>query len=184
MEVTPQMITQFGLMNKISTGNSLLDMVLCLMVPMLVRHCLPRLNAFIKRRLRFWKSKIIYTRTITYDRPSDYWYDEATADRDGTGGTARAGEPSLGQHASRITMLLRIRCKYQLLEAGNPKLLFLCGRAGTSGQGATSPPTPSCSKPSSRTSTARWAGLLLACLGHGLSVRLLRQAHRCSAHCL
>ncbi len=85
MEVTPEMITQFGLINKISTGNSLLDLVLCLVMPMLVRHCLPRLSAFLRRRLRFWKSKTIYTRTITYDRPSDYWYAGRERQRDGTG---------------------------------------------------------------------------------------------------
>jgi hypothetical protein len=65
MELSPQLITQFGLMNKISTGNSFLDMLLCMLVPWLLQHLVPWLQSY----MQAWfaaKPTSSYTRNITH----------------------------------------------------------------------------------------------------------------------
>lgn len=67
MEITPELITQYGMMNKISTGNSLVDVVLCILVPVLLRNALPFLQQHAMRL--FWKprpKKEVFLREITH----------------------------------------------------------------------------------------------------------------------
>lgn len=79
MEITPEMITQFGLMNKISTGNTYLDLVLCLLVPLLLKHLVPFFMA-LPSKFYIQKERKTYTRTITFTQRSGYyWYDSDTA---------------------------------------------------------------------------------------------------------
>ncbi|GLC44229.1 hypothetical protein PLESTB_000755000 [Pleodorina starrii] len=76
MEITPELITQYGLMNKISTGNTFLDVAFCLLVPLLIKHLVPRLAAL---SLRLWPTKTSekrFSRSIEYTQRSHYyWYD-------------------------------------------------------------------------------------------------------------
>ena len=67
MEITPELITQYGMMNKISTGNSLVDVMLCVLVPVLLRNALPLLQQHAKRL--FWKQRPereVFSREITH----------------------------------------------------------------------------------------------------------------------
>lgn len=78
MEITSDMITQFGLMNKISTGHSLLDVLLCMLVPLLINRFLPQIYEVITK----WFDKAspvstqIFSRTIEYVENSErhYWW--------------------------------------------------------------------------------------------------------------
>ncbi|EFJ51652.1 hypothetical protein VOLCADRAFT_116304 [Volvox carteri f. nagariensis] len=76
MEITPELITQYGLMSKISTGNTYLDVVFCLLVPLLLKHLVPVLTSLPQR---VWPSKAAtkcVTRCIEHtQRSSYYWYD-------------------------------------------------------------------------------------------------------------
>ncbi|KAG2454534.1 hypothetical protein HYH02_000381 [Chlamydomonas schloesseri] len=44
MSLTPELITQFGLLGKVRTGQPLLDALLCLLLPLVLRWAQPRLN--------------------------------------------------------------------------------------------------------------------------------------------
>ncbi|PNW87042.1 hypothetical protein CHLRE_02g106450v5 [Chlamydomonas reinhardtii] len=44
MSLTPELITQFGLLGKVRTGHPVLDAVLCMLLPLLLRWAQPRLN--------------------------------------------------------------------------------------------------------------------------------------------
>lgn len=67
------MMTQLGIMNKVSTGNSVLDIILCLLVPVLLQRITPWLQ-------QLWNSLVEYrrrpsttnTRTIIYQKRSDW----------------------------------------------------------------------------------------------------------------
>ncbi|GFR45481.1 hypothetical protein Agub_g6825, partial [Astrephomene gubernaculifera] len=77
MEITPELITQYGLMNKISTGHTLLDLLLCLLVPLLLKHLAPRLADGIHK---LWPQRNnaakTFTRRIEFTQRSGYyWYD-------------------------------------------------------------------------------------------------------------
>lgn len=75
MEISEDMITQFGLMNKITTGHSFLDILLCLLVPIFIRRCLPYLQdhaakIFARRN----RSTTTHSRTISHTHRNCYWY--------------------------------------------------------------------------------------------------------------
>ena len=44
MELNTDMITQWGMINKISTGHPTLDVLLCMLLPLLMKHLLPQLK--------------------------------------------------------------------------------------------------------------------------------------------
>ncbi|KXZ51383.1 hypothetical protein GPECTOR_12g345 [Gonium pectorale] len=75
MEITPELITQYGLLQKISTGNSLFDIVLCLLVPLLLKHLIPWASGLPKL---VWPSKPAaktFTRYVEHtQRSTYYWY--------------------------------------------------------------------------------------------------------------
>eukprot|EP00198_Chlamydomonas_reinhardtii_P011333 XP_001700670.1 ubiquinol:cytochrome c oxidoreductase biogenesis factor [Chlamydomonas reinhardtii] len=76
MEITPELITQYGLMSKISTGSTYLDMMFCLLVPLILKHLIPLLATLPSK---LWKEKAAaktFTRIIEHtQRSSYYWWD-------------------------------------------------------------------------------------------------------------
>lgn len=69
------MLTQFGLMQKISTGNMAVDMLICLMMPMILKY----LSGYWKQ-LKDWflaepeNKKLVFIRTIEYHVNNGYYY--------------------------------------------------------------------------------------------------------------
>jgi hypothetical protein len=47
MEINADMITQWGMINKISTGHPTLDVLLCMLLPLLMKHLLPQLKQWV-----------------------------------------------------------------------------------------------------------------------------------------
>ncbi|KAG2423696.1 hypothetical protein HXX76_015086 [Chlamydomonas incerta] len=76
MEITPELITQYGLMSKISTGSTYLDMMFCLLVPLILKHLIPLLATLPSK---LWKEKAAaktFTRIIEHTQRSSYcWWD-------------------------------------------------------------------------------------------------------------
>ncbi|KAG2428239.1 hypothetical protein HYH02_014421 [Chlamydomonas schloesseri] len=76
MEITPELITQYGLMSKISTGSTYLDMMFCLLIPLVLKHLVPLLATLPSK---LWKEKAAaktFTRIIEHtQRTSYYWWD-------------------------------------------------------------------------------------------------------------
>ena len=76
-------LSQFGLMNRITTGNSFLDIILCMLVPLIVNRLLPALSESAseiwEKLSKSWSSKshehcrtIIYTQKRYYSDEEDY----------------------------------------------------------------------------------------------------------------
>lgn len=76
-------LSQFGLMNRITTGNSFLDIILCMLVPLIVNRLLPALSESAseiwEKLSKGWSSKshehcrtIIYTQKRYYSDEEDY----------------------------------------------------------------------------------------------------------------
>ncbi|KAG1664746.1 hypothetical protein FOA52_004754 [Chlamydomonas sp. UWO 241] len=80
MEITPDLITQFGLIQKVSTGHAYLDMALVMLLPIIVRTVFPIIHEY-GTKLLAWlaRSKCeegVYERSIEHKRSSNYyWYD-------------------------------------------------------------------------------------------------------------
>ena len=73
--LNPQ-ITQFGLINKISTGNAMVDVLCCLLVPLLLRNLLPKLIEFLTDLFKRPEapSGKVFSRVIEHTQgSSDYW---------------------------------------------------------------------------------------------------------------
>ncbi|GMH38307.1 hypothetical protein BSKO_06191 [Bryopsis sp. KO-2023] len=78
MEFDRSMLTQLGMMNKLSSGNMFLDVVLCLLVPTLLTHLTQHFE-----KLKEWLEKLLsrknpqgYNRSIEYATAEGYyWYD-------------------------------------------------------------------------------------------------------------
>ncbi|KAG2490394.1 hypothetical protein HYH03_011194 [Edaphochlamys debaryana] len=76
MEITPELITQYGLMSKISTGNTYLDLVFCLLVPLLLKHLVPFLATLPTKLWPEKAAKKTFSRYIEFTQRSNYyWYD-------------------------------------------------------------------------------------------------------------
>lgn len=61
-------------MNKISTGNTMMDLFLCLLVPLLLKHLIPKLAAL---PLRLWPSAAAaksFSRCIQHTERSNYYW--------------------------------------------------------------------------------------------------------------
>ena len=68
-------ITQFGLMNKISTGNGMVDVLCCLLVPILLRNLLPKLTEFVTQLLKRPKaSETVFLRVIEHTQRTNYYW--------------------------------------------------------------------------------------------------------------
>lgn len=77
MEITPDTILGYGLMSKISTGNSLYDMILCMLVPLALRTLIPYIT---EKLSTFFTAQVVvqdkFTRLIEHTRTNTYyWYD-------------------------------------------------------------------------------------------------------------
>jgi hypothetical protein len=75
MEISTDMLTQFGLMSKISTGHAFLDMMLCLLVPVLLQRLLPALKDLFQ--YLFHKPIPVqqcFRRTIEFAQKNSYYY--------------------------------------------------------------------------------------------------------------
>ena len=66
MEITPDMITQFGLMNKISTGHSVMDILLCLLVPVIIRQIVPLVQRLLVGLVSYKGAPDVYKREIQH----------------------------------------------------------------------------------------------------------------------
>jgi len=80
MEITPELITQFGLIQKLSTGHAYLDMVLVMLLPLLVKQLLPWITDFVNGLLKGKEAREeeVVTRHIEHRKNYDYyWYDDA-----------------------------------------------------------------------------------------------------------
>jgi hypothetical protein len=67
------MMTQLGIMNKVSTGNSVLDIILCLLVPVLLQRITPWLQQLYNTLLEYRKRpSTTHMRTIVYQKRSDW----------------------------------------------------------------------------------------------------------------
>ncbi|GFH26195.1 AAA domain-containing protein, partial [Haematococcus lacustris] len=76
MEINPDMITGFMMMNKISTGHTALDLILCMLVPLIIRSVLPHLSAWATALFtREAKEKKKFNRHIEWTRNNYWWYD-------------------------------------------------------------------------------------------------------------
>ncbi len=49
MDNPASLLTQLGIMNKISTGNTVLDLLLCMLLPVVISHAMPHME-----HLRNW----------------------------------------------------------------------------------------------------------------------------------
>ena len=67
---------RYGLMSKISTGHSMVDVFLCLLVPMLIRQLLPFLMDVVNRLMRRdGKQEHQFTRHVEHtNRTNYYWW--------------------------------------------------------------------------------------------------------------
>lgn len=78
MEFDRSMLTQLGMMNKLSTGNMVLDLLLCLLVPTIMTHLSSHFE-----KVKHWLESLLlkkttasYHRTIEYATADGYyWYD-------------------------------------------------------------------------------------------------------------
>ncbi len=60
---------------QISTGNGMLDMVMCLLVPLILRSLVPWINDFVLGLLqRTPTPKHTFSRTIEFTRNGSYWW--------------------------------------------------------------------------------------------------------------
>ncbi|GAX76373.1 hypothetical protein CEUSTIGMA_g3819.t1 [Chlamydomonas eustigma] len=76
MELTPDLITQFGLIQKVSTGHAYLDMLLVMLLPLLLRNLLPVLQTWCEYIWNLERKKVNFERTIEYKKNYQYyWYD-------------------------------------------------------------------------------------------------------------
>lgn len=57
MEINQDMLLQYGLMQKLSTGHSLLDALLVMLVPLLINHLLPHIRSGAEKLQKWWKTK-------------------------------------------------------------------------------------------------------------------------------
>eukprot|EP00879_Flechtneria_rotunda_P010326 GHRR01010797.1.p1 GENE.GHRR01010797.1~~GHRR01010797.1.p1 ORF type:complete len:380 (+),score=105.86 GHRR01010797.1:129-1268(+) len=74
MEITQDMIMQYGLMSKLSTGNSFLDTILVLLVPILVNRLIPLLHTQWERLFRPTNPDKTHERVIVHKHKSCYHY--------------------------------------------------------------------------------------------------------------
>eukprot|EP00775_Hariotina_reticulata_P004999 gene4999-5240_t len=84
MEITQDMLMQYGLMQKLSTGHSLLDALLVMLVPLLINHLLPQVRSVAEKLQKWWKKnptsrheRVIVHKQKTGDR---YYYDTDNED--------------------------------------------------------------------------------------------------------
>lgn len=80
MELDQNMMTQLGMMNKLTSGNMVLDVIMCLMLPVILTQLTQytdTIKEFVKKHL-FWEGKGRgYSREIEYAKVDGYyWYDE------------------------------------------------------------------------------------------------------------
>ena len=75
-ELPPLPPVRYGLMSKISTGHSMVDVFLCLLVPMLIRQLLPFLMDVVNRLMRRdGKQEHQFTRHVEHtNRTNYYWW--------------------------------------------------------------------------------------------------------------
>jgi hypothetical protein len=68
-------ITQFGLINKISTGNGMVDVLCCMLVPILLRNLLPKLTEFVTQLFKRTKcAEKVFSRVIEHTQRSGYYW--------------------------------------------------------------------------------------------------------------
>jgi len=84
MEITQDMLLQYGLMQKLSTGHSLLDALLVMLVPLLINHLLPHVRGVAEKLQKWWRKnptarheRVIIHKQKTGDR---YYYDQENED--------------------------------------------------------------------------------------------------------
>lgn len=74
------MMTQFGIMNKLSSGNMLIDVALCLLLPAIMSHLTQYVDKLKTMIMEFLLPKNTgqgYLRRIEYATAEGYyWYDE------------------------------------------------------------------------------------------------------------
>lgn len=78
MEITPDIITQFGLIQKVSTGHAYLDMILVMLLPMILRHIFPVISEWVSAMMKWERATTdtVYERAIEHKKNYDYyWYD-------------------------------------------------------------------------------------------------------------
>lgn len=76
MEINQDLIVQWGLMNKLSTGNALLDTFLVMLVPLLVNQLLPYIRDFGDRIIRSQRKQVqkYHERIIEHKQKDHYCY--------------------------------------------------------------------------------------------------------------
>ena len=85
MELTPDLITQFGLMQKVSTGHAMLDMLIVMLVPIIIRNIYPQLMNFINAIMNTnQNNKEAFERIIEHRKNYEYWW---SSDDDGPSNT-------------------------------------------------------------------------------------------------
>lgn len=85
MELTPDLITQFGLMQKVSTGHPMLDMLIVMLVPILIRNFYPQLMNIVNSIMNSNRTdRTAYERIIEHRKNYEYWW---SSDDDGPSNT-------------------------------------------------------------------------------------------------
>lgn len=70
MEITPDIITQFGLIQKVSTGHAYLDMILVMLLPMILRHIFPVISEWVSAMMKWERATTdtVYERAIEHKK--------------------------------------------------------------------------------------------------------------------
>lgn len=75
MEITPDLITQYGLMQKVSTGHAYLDMLIVMLVPLIIRNVYPVISQWIQVIMQANKADAkAFERIIEHRKNYEYWW--------------------------------------------------------------------------------------------------------------
>ncbi|MEW5302337.1 MAG: hypothetical protein WDW36_005136 [Sanguina aurantia] len=105
MEITPDLITQYGLISKISTGHAMVDVLLVFLLPLLLKHLMPYLITFARA---LWhrqggQAEPRFSRVIEHTTLSNYcWWD---SDRSPPNSIL---QKAILNHINRMTGVLRL----------------------------------------------------------------------------
>ena len=79
MEINSDLLTQFSLMNKVSTGHPLLDVLMMLLIPYLLQRVMPIVKDWLIALLHNKRTTKTYTRSIAHTQRSNYYYYDDSA---------------------------------------------------------------------------------------------------------
>lgn len=74
MELTPDLITQFGLIQKVSTGHPYLDMIIVMLVPLIIRNIFPVVQNWIAEIMKDRTPAEVFERQIEHRKNYEYWW--------------------------------------------------------------------------------------------------------------